>query len=111
MRDTRHDGGVRYVRRWPLVAVCAVVELVLVVLLARQGLDRADQWASVLGLVVVGIPGVLVAFVGLRGRSARDGGSPVETTATVTQSNRGGVNVANTGTMGDVTVRRHGEAP
>jgi hypothetical protein len=100
----------RRVRGWPLIVGAAVAAAGLAFFLANQGLERADQWSSVLSLLVVGVPGLVIAPMSRRRRRPRAAGAseaePADGTGAVTQFNRGGVNIVNTGTMGDVAVRR-----
>jgi hypothetical protein len=94
-------GGMGSRTRKAVVVIGAVLGaaacVALGVFLQRQGLDRADKFASVFGLFV-GLAGLSYAVFGNRGGA---GDAP----AGIRQNNTGGVNIANSGTLGDVHVR------
>ncbi|GIJ80557.1 hypothetical protein SAMN05443287_11839 [Micromonospora phaseoli] len=102
-----------------------------VVFLAREGLERASWWAG-LGAFLVTVVSAAVAVTRARVRqsstdplpsassaapdapSPADGGDdhqrhePIQRTGDVQQRNSGGVNIANTGTIGRAEVRTDG---
>jgi hypothetical protein len=79
-----HDGvmteGDR-TRRWAVAFAGGVLVAGLGAFLAVQGLDKADKWASVLGLFV-GLAGLGLAVAGAFGARRHDGGQSV-TDATI----------------------------
>ncbi|HEY0637442.1 MAG TPA: hypothetical protein VGD67_07330 [Pseudonocardiaceae bacterium] len=62
------------VRTTATAAVLGAVFVALGVFLARQGLDGADKWASVISMLA-GLAGLVVAVLSLRRGRAGDGGS------------------------------------
>ncbi|MFI1996827.1 hypothetical protein [Actinoplanes sp. NPDC020271] len=63
-------------RKWLVAVVAGVLVAGLGVFLAIQNLDRADKWASVVGLFV-GLAGVALTVVGGAGARRRAGGQSV----------------------------------
>lgn len=94
-----------------------------VIFLAREGLERASWWAG-LGAFLVTVVSAAVALTRARVRrttadqvppSPPAGGGdghrrdePIQHTGEVQQHNTGGINIANTGTVGEVDVRTDG---
>jgi hypothetical protein len=85
--------------------------------LTTQGLDKADAWSQVIGFFVstlIGVSGLVLGWLAWRQSASAVGasgsapvgsdGARVDRSGRVEQANRGGVNVGNTGVMGDVEI-------
>jgi hypothetical protein len=112
----RHDGLVtrrRKVMYAVLLVLAGVVVAVFVEFLRREGLERASAWVTVVGFFVatgLAVAGLVLGWLAWRRPVAGTGAAPatspggqqVDQSGRIDQRNTGGVNLANTGNMGDV---------
>ena len=112
----RHDGAVTQ-RRKVMYAVLLVLSgaavAVFVEFLRREGLERASAWVTVVGFFAatgLAVAGLVIGWLAWRrpvggsgsGPSTSPAGPHVGQSGRIDQRNTGGVNLANTGNMGDV---------
>lgn len=91
----------------------------LLILLVHEGLTKASLWATVIGFFVstiLGVAGIVLGYLTWRGsqrQAAGDGNAPAATerplrTGDVRQRNSGGVNIANSGIIGEIRLPSDG---
>ena len=91
-----------------LLVLSGVVIGGFVEFLRREGLERASAWVTVIGFVVATVLAIAGLVMGWLAWQRPVGGGPgpadmsVERSGRLDQRNTGGVNLANTGNMGDV---------
>jgi hypothetical protein len=78
----------------------------LLILLVREGLTKASLWATVIGFFVstiLGVAGIMLGYLTWRGSQRQPAGD-------VRQRNSGGVNIANSGIIGEITLPADGSS-
>ncbi|WP_158244856.1 hypothetical protein [Verrucosispora sp. ts21] len=118
--------GSRRAAGWVTVYVLAgaILLAIGVIFLVGEGLERASWWAG-LGAFVITVVSAAIAVTRTRQQTPTDADptppaeqddppridespAPLPQTGTVEQHNTGGINIANTGTIGQVDVRADG---
>ncbi len=118
--------GSRRAAGWVAVYVLAgaILLAIGVIFLVDEGLERASWWAG-LGAFVITVVSAAVALTRTRQQAPVDpkpappaepdaplrtdeSDAPLPQTGTIEQHNTGGINIANTGTIGEVDVRADG---
>ena len=78
----------------------------LLILLVHEGLTKASLWATVIGFFVsaiLGVAGIVLGYLSWRGSQRQPAGD-------VRQRNSGGVNIANSGIIGEIRLPSDGSS-
>lgn len=76
----------------------------LLIFLVHEGLTKASLWAAIIGFFVsagLGVAGIVLGYLTWRGSQRQPAGD-------IKQRNSGGVNIANSGTIGEIRLPSDG---
>jgi len=85
--------------------LCGAILALLLILLVHEGLTKASMWATVIGFffsTILGVAGIVLGYLTWRGSQQQP--------ADVRQRNSGGVNIANSGIIGEIRLPSDGSA-